>query len=56
MTDSAMLGDSTLASGTYRFRLVLPATRPAAEYTPRVVPWHASARVPLEANHILWYR
>jgi starch phosphorylase len=38
------------------FRLVLPVTRPASDYTPRVIPWHRAARVPLESNHILWYR
>ena len=32
----------------------VPATRPAAEYTPRVVPCHERARVPLEASYILW--
>jgi starch phosphorylase len=40
----------------YSYRVTLPATRPAADYTPRVVPWHPSALVPLEAGHIIWYR
>ncbi len=38
------------------YRAVIPATRPIGDYTPRVVPWHPGVSVPLEANHILWYR
>lgn len=34
----------------------VPATRPLRDYTPRVVPSHPGAAVPLEDNHILWYR
>jgi starch phosphorylase len=34
----------------------VPATRPAADYTPRVVPSHPLAQVPLEASWILWQR
>jgi starch phosphorylase len=33
----------------------LPARRPAADYTPRVVPHLDGALVPLEAKQILWY-
>ena len=33
----------------------IPATRPAAEYTPRVTPQHAGAFVPMEAPFILWH-
>jgi starch phosphorylase len=44
------------STGSRIYRAVAPATRPAADYTPRVVPEHAYARVPLEAGHILWYR
>jgi starch phosphorylase len=32
----------------------VPDTRPPSHYTPRVVPHHALARVPLEAPWILW--
>jgi starch phosphorylase len=32
----------------------VPASRPASDYTPRVVPHHTLARVPLEAPWILW--
>jgi starch phosphorylase len=40
----------------YVYRATVPAGRPAADYTPRVVPEHPAAVVPLEANRILWYR
>lgn len=33
----------------------IPATRPAADFTPRLVPQHAGAFVPLEAPYILWH-
>src|SRR5208337_1442686 len=32
----------------------VPATRPASDYTPRVVPYKVGASVPLEAPFILW--
>ena len=57
MTDTAIFGrGAATAPGSYSFQTVLPATRPAGDYTPRVIPRHASASVPLEAGHILWYR
>jgi starch phosphorylase len=44
-------------SGTARVhRARVPASRPASDYTPRVVPHHAEARIPLEAPHIRWPR
>ena len=30
--------------------------RPADDYTPRLVPYHPEAHVPLEAVQILWFR
>jgi starch phosphorylase len=30
------------------------AARPAAHFTPRIVPFHPAARVPLEASQVLW--
>ncbi len=32
----------------------VPASRPASDYTPRIVPSHCGARIPLEDAHILW--
>jgi glycogen phosphorylase len=34
----------------------VPGTRPAADYTPRIIPHHPEAAVPLEAAQILWQR
>jgi starch phosphorylase len=34
----------------------VPASRPATDYTPRLVPSHPDALVPLEAPEILWQR
>ncbi len=31
-------------------------SRPASDYTPRIVPSHSGARIPLEDSHILWFR
>ncbi len=32
------------------------ASRPPSDYTPRVVPYHPAAQIPLEDAHILWFR
>jgi starch phosphorylase len=42
--------------GGYAYTALLPATRPAGDYTARVVPFKAGAGVPLEAAQILWQR
>ena len=34
----------------------VPSSRPAADYTPRIVPAFRDAQVPLEAKEILWQR
>jgi starch phosphorylase len=44
------------ADGGYVYGASAPATRPAADYTPRVIPDHAGVAVPLEAPQILWQR
>jgi glycogen phosphorylase len=33
----------------------IPAARPAADYTPRLIPHHDGVSVPLEASFILWH-
>jgi starch phosphorylase len=43
-------------ANAYVFQGTVPANRAAADYTPRIVPMHDQARVPLEAQFILWYR
>jgi glycogen phosphorylase len=42
------------SQGGYAYSASVPATRPASDYTPRVVPFRAGAGVPLEAHQILW--
>jgi len=34
----------------------VPATRPADDFTPRLIPYKDEAMVPLEASEILWQR
>jgi starch phosphorylase len=43
------------AASGFTYTAVIPANRPAADYTPRLVPQHAGALVPLEAPSILWH-
>ncbi|MDA8387252.1 MAG: alpha-glucan family phosphorylase [Nitrospiraceae bacterium] len=38
----------------YIYSATVPATRPAADYTARVIPYHPDVPVPLEAAQILW--
>jgi starch phosphorylase len=44
------------ASGGHLYRVQVPSTRPARDYTPRLLPAKARAFVPLEAPQILWQR
>jgi glycogen phosphorylase len=43
------------AASGFIYTAVIPANRPAADYTPRLVPQHVGALVPLEAPFILWH-
>jgi starch phosphorylase len=43
-------------SNAHRYTASVPADRPASEFTPRMVPCHPLASVPLECARILWYR
>ena len=40
----------------YAYRAAVPSTRPATDYTARLIPRHKGAVVPLEDAHILWQR
>jgi starch phosphorylase len=44
------------AAHGYLYSARVPATRPVGDSTPRVVPYHPAAAVPLEAAQILWQR
>jgi starch phosphorylase len=39
-----------------RYQADVTGSRPAADYTPRVIAHHPNARVPIEAWPIAWYR
>ena len=43
------------AAGGYLYVGAAPASRPAADYTPRLVPAHPEALVPAEAPFIHWF-
>ncbi len=44
------------ASNAHHYSASVAAARPADEFTPRIVPFHPLASVPLECQRILWYR
>jgi len=40
----------------YTYNGEVAALRPSSDYTPRVIPSHPAAHIPLEDAHILWFR
>jgi Protein of unknown function (DUF3417) len=44
------------AENAYEYGARIPARRSPGDYTPRLVPYHPAAVVPLEAREILWQR
>jgi starch phosphorylase len=40
----------------YVYHVEIPALRSADHFTPRIIPYHPEARVPMEAELILWQR
>ena len=54
--EPAARGDHLVGSANgFTYSARIPATRPVTDYTPRLVPHHDGAFVPLEAPLILWY-
>jgi starch phosphorylase len=51
----AMTRDEEIVRGTFHYTARIDGRRPPADFTPRVVPFHPAAAVPLEANQIRWY-
>jgi starch phosphorylase len=50
-------GENPIGSGSaYIWSANIAAERPASDYTPRAIPWHPAALVPLESQKIVWYR
>jgi starch phosphorylase len=43
-------------SGMQRYAASVTAARPAGDYTPRIIPAHPDAEVPLEVPYVLWQR
>ncbi|MFA6928946.1 MAG: alpha-glucan family phosphorylase [Lentisphaeria bacterium] len=46
----------TCTSDVTIYRAAVPADRPAADYTPRIIPYFSGVAVPLEATQILWQK
>lgn len=44
------------STGGWVYTVRIPASRPAADYTARVIPYRNGASIPLEAAHITWQR
>ena len=44
------------AGGGFEYVASIPATRAVQDYTPRLLPNHPQAAIPLEASEILWQR
>jgi starch phosphorylase len=49
-------GEPLTEANGYTYSAQVPATRPATNYTARVIPQHDSVAVPLELARILWQR
>lgn len=50
------LGPLAGAVNGFVFGASVPAARSAEDYTPRIVPYHPEAFIPMEEAHILWMR
>lgn len=44
------------AGNGYEYAVTIPVVRPLGDYTPRLLPYHPMASIPLEAQGILWQR
>ncbi|MGB8476625.1 MAG: alpha-glucan family phosphorylase [Candidatus Acidiferrum sp.] len=49
------LGPLVGSANGFMYTGQIPTTRPAADYTPRLIPHHGGALVPLEAPLVLWH-
>jgi glycogen phosphorylase len=49
-------GDQLVGENAWRYDAEIDAGRTADAFTPRVVPYHPEAVIPLECSQILWYR
>jgi starch phosphorylase len=44
------------AGDGYEYVVTIPAARPLGDYTPRLLPHHPGASIPLETHEVLWQR
>jgi starch phosphorylase len=49
-------GQQLVGAKGFVYRSSVSASRPATDFTARVIPYHSEAAVPLEASRILWQR
>jgi starch phosphorylase len=52
----AMDRGALISQNTFQYSASVDGHRSASDFTPRVVPWHANASVPLEARQIIWQK
>jgi starch phosphorylase len=52
----AMERGTEISSRTFQYAVNIEDNRPASDFTPRVIPHHPIASVPLEADQILWQK
>jgi glycogen phosphorylase len=50
------LTKSPTVKGYYKFRAKVPSSRPAKDYTPRLIPYYRDVAIPLEGKQILWQK
>ncbi len=48
-------GEPLVGENAVSYLAFIPADRPATDFTPRIIPSHTEAFVPLEAGQILWH-
>ena len=48
-------GEPLVGESAWHYSAAVSADRPASDFTPRVIPFHPDAFVPLESAQILWY-
>ncbi len=49
-------GRQLIGANAYVYHAEVPSTRPASDYTARVIPYFPGVSVPLETIQILWQR
>ena len=49
-------GERLVGENGWRYSAAIPANRQASDFTPRIIPCHPEAIIPLEAAQILWLR